>query len=425
MALFDQLGDMPIMAEYIHKLRASPELAPFLFYSLTAVPALVQALGGETESAALERMAGDPNSSLEALAYLAGCFPAAFCANPIFPLLLFERPGLPAEMDPTALGRLLAYTGVPADFVGAVAAYGQPDLAAAARMHIALAGEAGAGWREELPRAMDSITVIPDDDLLTALAALGLLPAWMHERATRGARPALLRALGRTAPADEPHATAHRATRGRAQIAADPARPLDELMAMVEDEDPEVRAALAANPALGPAELTRLKRFEDWADNDPLVYEALAANRRTPAELLREIAANKIALNTAARREVARNPTAPPDVLTLLADEPYAAEIRVILAGHPNLGPEQRATMIASSLGAAIASGSPIYRAIALAHPDVSPDAVELALRSPHWVERLALALSPAAGAAELGRLAEDGHRLVRAAAAEVLRVQC
>jgi hypothetical protein len=426
MSLFDHLGDLPIMAMYAPRLRASPELAPFLIHNPVAIPALVQALGGETDPAALERMAGDPNASVEALSYLAGCFPAAFCANPIFPLLLFERHALPAEMEPTSLGRLLAYPDLPAEFAGAVAAYGQPDLAAAARQHIALVGEAGAGWRAELPGALDEITALPDDDLMTALAALGLVPVWLHDRVARGARPALLRALGREAPADEtPASSSARAKAPRAQGAADPARPPAELMALADDEDDEVRAALATNPALGPAELLDLKRCEDWADNDPLVYEALAANPRAPAELLREIAANRTALNTAARREVARNPATPPDVLSLLADELYAADIRVILIGHPNLGPEQRAAMVSSSLEAAVGSGSPIYRAIALSHPDVSPEAAERALRSPHWVERLAMALSPTTGAEALARLASDGNRLVRAAAKGMLSVEC
>lgn len=421
MSLFDHLGDLPVMAEYVHRLRDSPDLAPFLIYSFTAIPRIVQALGGEINSAALERMAGDPNTSIETLSYLAGCFPAAFCANPIFPLLLFERPSLPTDMDLTSLGRLLAYSGVPADFVGAVAAYGQPDLAATARQHIAIAGEANTNWRVDLAQALQGISSIPNDDLLTAIAALGLVPIWIEDRIAQGAYPALLRALGRTSPDHQPLAATAKPLHGQAQIAANPERPLAELLTLIDDDQAEVRAALAANPALGPAELLRLKRFEDWAENDPRVYEALAANQQSPAELLREIAQNRIALNTAARREVARNPATPPDVLNLLADEPYAADIRVILAGHPNLGPEQRAVMVTSSLEAAIGSGHPIYRAIALSHPGIQPEVYDLVLRSPHWIERLALALSPGVSREALERLIQDGNRLVRAAAREQL----
>jgi hypothetical protein len=210
---------------------------------------------------------------------------------------------------------------------------------------------------------------------------------------------------------------AARPSLGPAQAAADPTRPLAELMALADAEDAEVRAALAGNPALGPADLLELKRIEDRNDNAPLVYESLAANPQAPGELLREIALNRTALNTAARREVARNLAAPRDVLVLLADELYAADIRIILASHPNLGPEQREVMVASSLEAAIGSGNSIYRAVALAHPAASPESIAAALRSPHWIERLAVALSPATDAAALARLVGDGNRLVRAAA--------
>jgi len=414
MTLFDDLNDLPITAKYAHRIRTSPDLAPFLIHNFAAVPAIMGALGGETDSAALARMAGDPNTSVDALVYLAGCFPEAFCANPIFPLLLFERPGLPYDMEPTSLGRLLAYPGLPSDFAGAVAAYGQPDLAAAARLHIALAGEASSGWREELPQALEGISSIPDDDLLTALVTLGLAPTWMNDRLVRGASPALLHALGRGAPPADRHTRAQAMPlSARAREAADPTRPLGELVALIEDEAVEVRAALAANPALGPEELLKLKHFEDWAENEPMVYEALAANPRSPAEVLREIAQDRIALNTVARREVARNPATPTDVLMLLANEEYAADIRIILARHPNLGAEQRAMMVANSLAAAISSNHPIYRAISLAHPDVPPEVADQALRSPHWVERLALTLNPAADTATLAQLAGDGNRLV------------
>jgi hypothetical protein len=300
-----------------------------------------------------------------------------------------------------------------------VANYGPPDVASAARLHVALAGDSSADWRDELPRALESITVIPDDDLMTALATLGLVPEWMQGRVALGARPALLRALGREAPAEEHLVVTKRKPPGRSLAAADPQRPWAELMALADDEDAEVRATLAGNPALGPTDLLELKLREDCNDNDPRVYEALAANPQAPGELLRSIAMNRTALNTAARRKVARNLATPPDVLILLADELYAADIRIILASHPNLGPEQRAIMVTSSLEAALGSGSPIYRAIALSYAAVDPAIIALALRSPHWIERLAVALSPAADATTLAHLTEDGNRLVRAAAQE------
>ncbi|MEI7770331.1 MAG: hypothetical protein WCI67_10105 [Chloroflexales bacterium] len=56
---------------------------------------------------------------------------------------------------------------------------------------------------------------------------------------------------------------------------------------------------------------------------------------------------------------------------------------------------------------------------VALATQGLVSAWLEAALRSPHWNERLAVALSPVADTAALARLAEDGNWLVRAAARE------
>lgn len=413
---FDNPEELSAVATYAGLLLASPELAPVVLHGHETIPAMVAALGGVTDPLALEALAADPNAPAEALAFLAGPFPAAVCANPVFPLLLLENPSLPAEMPAVSLGRLLAYAGVPADFVAAVAAYGRPDMAAAARLHVALAGEAGEGWRADLVAAVALLPNTPDDDLLVALATLGLVPAWLRSRLESDARVALALAGATVAP-EEPAAAPPLA--GRAIAAADPATPRDELWRLADDEDAAVRAALARNPALSPEELAELKRREDQLDNDPAVYKAIAAELRAPPELLVELARNQSALFTVVRRAVARNPSAPPAALELLADELYAADIRLHLAAHANLGPAQRQKMVEASLDAALGAGDPLYRAIALSHPAAHPRALALADRSPHWLERLALALNPAAPPAALARLAGDGNRLVRAAAAE------
>lgn len=407
--LFDHPDDLSALAQYASELQTIPELAPVLFHNPRAVAGLMRALGGVTDRKALELMASDPDTSLEALAYLAGAFPEAFCANPVCTLLLLERPSLPAEMEPTSLGRLLAFAGMPADFVAAVAAYGPPDMAAAARMHIALAGEAGPDWRQELDAAVAAIPTLPADDLLSVLLRLGLVPDWLVARVD----------MALAQPAAEPDETAVAAPppTERELQAADPTLALEELLALADDEEARVRAAVVSNPRLGPEQLAELKRREDGLDNDPLVYRALAANQRTPPEVLRELTANRSALFTGARRAVALNPQAPPEALELLADEPYASDIRLILASHPRLGADQRARMEQASIEAAISSGDPIYRAIGLSHPLAPADALAATARSPQWIERLALVFNPAAPAETLTHLAEDGHRLVRAAA--------
>lgn len=415
--LFDNPEDLPALATYAGLLLTIPELAPAVVHGSNSIPAMMRALDGITDPATLAAMAGDPNCSAEALAFLAGPFPAAFCANPVFPLLLLENPSLPATMDPVSLGRLLAYPGVPADFVAAVASYGRPELAVAARLHMALA-EPVADWRAAVSAVLARLPRTPADDLMVVLAALGLVPDWLRDHLTADERVA--RALaGQEVEPEEPVLARVAPTTGRAAIAADPATPAAALWALAEDEDAAVRAALALNPALEPARLAELKRLEDWADNDPAVYRALASNPRTPPEVLCALASDQKALFTGVRRAVARNPAAPPAALELLADELYAADIRLYLAMHANLGPAQREKMKVTSLDAALGAGDDLYRAIALCHPQAHPRALALADRSPHWLERLALARNPSTPPETLARLREDGNTIVRAAAAE------
>lgn len=412
-AMFDNPDDLPALARYAALLPTIPALAPVLLHAPEEVPAMMAALGGITDEATLEAMAADPNISAEALAYLAGPFPAAFCANPVFPLLLLENPSLPAHMPPVSLGRLLAHGDVPADFVGAVVACGRPEMAEAARLHVAVAGELGAGWRDALVKALERVVALPDD-LLPLLVTLGLLPAWLAPR-LMGA-DAMVWALADRSTA-EPVEPQLNAPSGRAARAADSATPRDELWALADDEESAVRAALARNPAFGPHDLAELKAREDRLDNDPVVYQAIAAEPRTPPAILLDLAGYSLALFTGVRRALAVNPSTPATALEVLADEPYAADIRLALARHPNLGSAQRQRMIELSLEAALGSGAPIYRAIALGQPGASPQALALAEHSPHWLERLALALNPAATMAALAHLAQDGNSLVRAAA--------
>lgn len=413
--------DFPAMAEYIKIVRGIPQLRPMLIHHPTELQALVRALNGVTDPLTLEVMAGDPNTSLEALKYLAGAFPAAFCVNPIFPLLLLENPNLPADMDYVSLGRLLAYPGVPNDFLSVVALYGPANMAQAARLHVALAGEAGSDWEAELTAALAGIPNLPGDDLLVTLAVLRLIPGWLHDRVAAGGDPRILRALGHAAKEVAAPMIVSPQVAGsndpRIMAAGDPTTTLEELWRLADDENVHIRVALVSNSALGPHDLARLKTQEDWADCDPAVYKALAANPCTPPDVLRDLAANRSALFTVVRRAVALNPAAPPEVLDLLADELYGTEIRLILATHPNLNAEQRARMVAQALNAALGSGDPIYRTIALAQPAIDPEALELAPGSPHWIERLAAARNSALSEAGRAILRNDGNRLVRAAA--------
>lgn len=427
-------------------------------------------------------VAANPNTPPDLLLTLAGDYPAQFCTNPIFPLLLIENPNLPFDMDPASLGRLLAYAGTPPDFLAYVAAYGSPEAAAAARLHVNLAGEAGPDWPDQTAAAIRRMAVAPEGPLLRELLGLDAVPPWLFERLADSddplvtatiarhpaAPPALRRRLSDTqTPATPPLPATSEAPLNRAAPpiyppdsplahAADPTTPPDELARLAEDEDPRVRVAVARNPTSPPDLLRKMKDAEDWSDADVAVYQALAANPNTPPDLLERFAADQSALYTGVRRAVAHNPQAPAAALEHLADELFAADIRQTLVTHPNLPPALRERILTNTLVACLRSGDPFYHAIALAHPALTtapaataatwsdlmaPDAdpldvalsqvvlgglftpqatvtdLESGARSPVWLERCAVARNPGAPQQLLAALADDGNRLVRAAA--------
>lgn len=380
-----------------------------LLYDLPGLSELARALGGQLDPATLAAAAAEPNTPVEQLVALAAIFPAELCANPVFPFLLFENPSLPATMPRSAMGRLLGYSGLPRDFAAAAAAFAPPELALAARQHVALADELRATWQASAEQAICLLPTVPEDDLLLVLLILGLVPAWLQPRLALGASPRLAAALR----GEVPFAAA------RPRPLPNPSSPADQatLEQLVDSEDWQVRCALIANPAVSPTLLGEIYERELLLDNEPAVFEALAANPRTPPTTLVGIAADGTALNTGARRALAHNPAAPPEALALLVDEPYAADIRLALAGHPAFAHELRTQLISSSIEQALYGGDLFYRAVALAQPTIDPARLLVGACSFSWLDRLAVACNPAAPAEALDLLAEDGNRIVRAAA--------
>lgn len=391
----------------------NPALRHLLRGGLPTVSAAINRLGDLGDEAALAARAADPNTDPAELLLLAGIVPGAFAANPVLPLLMLENPGLPAAFDPVSLGRLLSHPAVPTDLVAAIARLGHPDQAQAARLHIALA-PASERWRDELAEAITDLPTLPEDDLLALLLALDAVPAWLLPRITRANSPRLEAA--RAAASGDWSALA---ALGKPAIAPPLDVSLDELAQMLQDERPAVRAAAAADPRLTPEQLAQAKLAEDWTDVDPLVYQAIASNPQSPPELLLAFATDRSALFTGVRRAVAHNPSAPPAALDMLADEPYATDLRLAVAAHPNLAPAQRATILAHSIEHALGSGDPVYVAIGLSQQGLPAERLAFFAGSPFWLERLAVALNPGTDPTIRAQLTDDGNRLVRAAARE------
>lgn len=409
---FDIPGLQPSMALLRHPAYAH------LLYDLATLPALVRALDGLTDPEQIAAVVRDPNTSVERLMVLAALCPAELCANQIFPFLLFENPNLPADLPPSSMGRLLSYADLPRDFAAAAAAFAAPELAAAARQHIVLAGEAGSDWPQLVEAALCQMPVVPDDDLLLVLLLMHVVPPWMHGRLAMANDPRLLAALrGEAPPPQEVVRPLLQPAGSLLAIAADQAPAAGVLEQLAQSEDPNVRAAVATNQNTPPALLAQIYAEELRFDNEACVFEALAANQQSPAALLEAIAANDTAFNTSARRAVARNLAASPAALARLVDEPYAADIRLALAAHPRFDQALRQQMRHSSLEQALLSGDSLYRAIALSQADADERALLVGAHSFSWLDRLAVARNKAAPAEALALLVQDGHRLVRAAA--------
>lgn len=412
-----QTHDILALKPYMQALNADPATDYLVTYNYAAVFDFVRHLNGVTDVHVLRRMAADPNTAPEALMFLAGICPVEFCANNVLPLLLLENPNLPQEFEPASLGRLLSYAGVPRDLLAAFAAHARPDLAQAAALHIGMTGEVHADWPAALEQAVNGLPDLPSDDLLIALVLLDLVPVWLHPRLARSAdarittalafvngsgdRDSLNAALAETRPAPRP-----------TPAPLSPAL----LVQMADADDPRIRAAAALHPDTPPEVLAQINDAEDWGDNDLDVYEALARNPHTPPATLLKLAAHNIALFTGVRRGVVQNPNTSPEALSLLVDEVYAADIRLMLAAHPNLRTDQRDRMRAHAVEQLPDLADPFYRAIGLSQATVPEATLAAAARSPYWLERLAVALHAHTPHAILAQLAEDGNRLVRTA---------
>jgi hypothetical protein len=382
----------------------SPLLAHVTRYNPGALIELTHAFGGSVDALQLRSMASNPNTPITALMYLAGIYPAEFCANPVLPLLVLEDPGLPAKFEPSSLGRLLAYAGVPPDLLRDFARFAAPDMALAARLHIGLVGEAIVDFDAELAAAIEQITVIPDDDLLILLLQLQLVPLWLKARTERRVLSGATASLKAPTPAHLTHL-------------ADPLAAPEALIQAFESEDATIRATIAANPALNAAQLLQLKQREDFTDVDYSVYRALALNPNAPDELLCALAADRTALNTTVRRALAHNPATPAAALALLANETLAPDIQLALAGHPNLDVQLQANIAAAAIERALGSNDAFYRAIALSQPQPPADELGQGARSPFWIERLAVAGNLTTPDDLRYMLADDGNRFVRASA--------
>ena len=372
-----EAADPQTAPERLQELAQLPQIAPIVATNPAATAPLLRALADSTDATTRAAVAAHPNAPLDLLLQLAGEFPAAFCANPVLPLLLLEQPDLPARMDPDALRRLLCYAGVPQSILRWIAAHAAPPEAEAARLHIMLAGEVGADWPAHARAALWKAAPPSYSDLLLELLGLGAVPTWLLE---------VLAAMGdvevRTAVARSPHTPRallrplrHAGASGDLRSYALPAEP----------GDPETLAWLATGGVYA--------------------RRVAARNPMTLAPVLAQLAAD---VDRSVRQGVARNSAAPPALLARLATD-RAADVRQLVARHagaPHL------------LDRLARDPSRDVRFTVARNPRTPSTTLERLGSDPERVVRQGVARNPATPPAILARLAEDAHPKVRAAIA-------
>jgi hypothetical protein len=130
-----------------------------------------------------DALAANPSVPPDVLARLMPFCPDALCRNPVLPLLALESPDFFAA-DPAGAARLLRSPLLPAVVarqIEVTAPADSPDLAADARRHVSVAGEAGDGWLGEVRDYWRArVAAAPPDERLEYAglsAAAGVLPS--------------------------------------------------------------------------------------------------------------------------------------------------------------------------------------------------------------------------------------------------------
>jgi len=349
-------------------------------------------LGTSRDPAVLAAVCANPNTPIETLLVLAGAYPAQFCANPIFPLLLLEYPNFPNEMPETALLHVLRYAGVPASFLAWLKTYGSPAVVEAAQLHVNTLGDV-IDWAERAAVALRGTPFPSYHDVLRELESLGTIPALLA--------PLLVVHAAQLAAPDEAYHTP------LAQTTSIIALDLDQLDAAADADDVAVREAVARHPATPLALLHRLE-FDDATR----VRQAVAANLNTPSEMLHRLMIDGIHT----RLIVAHNPNTAPNTLLRLATDSYAP-IRRAVTHHPNASAEVRDQVLIHLLLMCAGSDEPLYRLLVHAHPQTPSRYLEAGAHAADWRCRYALTHNPAVPRAVLVNLSRDGNALVRAAA--------
>lgn len=286
----------------------------------------------------------NPNTPLDVLLCLAEHYPAAFCQNPIVPLLPLEYPDCTARLTSHVRRRLLCQPNLPPPWVVLLQADADREVRDAATQHVVMAEEIAVDeWESELRTYLRGIAQVPPGEGRAAqreLVTFGFAPAWSVDFGPTD------READDLIPSEIP-AERHgdiRALLGLDGYARLPLRASRELQQafhsktrrsflnrLAESEDLLVCLAVASHPAVGTEILADLlHRFAPTGMRGKkqvfdLLRAAVLLNPSTPGYIRDEFARDA---NPALRRALRHRPNAPYD-WTEVAREQTRREVQI------------------------------------------------------------------------------------------------
>ncbi|MEM9272218.1 MAG: hypothetical protein AAGA80_04525 [Cyanobacteria bacterium P01_F01_bin.143] len=338
------------------------KLAQIVASNVSAPPELLAELINRKSKTIRKAVISNPNTPVETLFKLGvHYFPQELLNNPTFQLLYLENPDSVKNIPFYTLHALLQIADIPPFLLNyAQKGYQRQMVVEALAMHVVVAGEMSHGW---------------------------------HEAAEQNAKYQIhyFNFLGK--------------------LDFDFLSYFIEFVPQKIFKDKSFRMALASNSKTPPEILEQLAQ-----DQDSMVRAAVANKENLPSHLLKQLAKDEI---RRVRSSVANNPNTPIEILKVLArDKEGSAYYQAVKNPRCNL-------KIRENIFKNIAkSEAPSYLRFVLFLSDYAESSV-LAENSNSisWLERYAIAQNPKTPTDTLKQLAQDGNRIVRAAAKESLNI--
>ena len=268
---------------------------------------------------------------------------------------------------------------------------------------------------EELFRQLLALMTAPKAKQYLAYSHSKQRPAWFYAALLDDGDPDVLNALARQRDTPEPVLVE---LARRAPLSE---KTFDHLTHSLVNNNTAPQAVLEV--------LVASRAEEDATEGSPWWYATLAAHPRVTPVLLATVLEAALVYqrrypyrSLSTRRfdtwlALVSNPLLPTELLAHFAEHP-AREVRYALLQRPDCPPELRQQMRAAALRRNLEKGSSVLgRAAAAADAATSAEWLVWLHPKAGWVERLAMVENPNLPAELLETLAQDAHRLVRAAA--------